>query len=104
MAVRPHVQKPYDANLMKSTMSKEFATLEPGGGVSEAVLRSAAEGKGERSEDESRRAQDAGGDAYGLLGNLENRERNGTFGLAARVGDEAGISGWIKTRRGAAAF
>jgi hypothetical protein len=26
MAVRPHVQKPYDANLMKSTMSKEFAT------------------------------------------------------------------------------
>jgi len=27
MAIRPHAPKPYDTNLMKSTMSKKFATV-----------------------------------------------------------------------------
>ena len=30
MAIRPHAPKPYDTNLMKSTMSKKFATFSPG--------------------------------------------------------------------------
>jgi len=28
MAIRPHAPKPYDTNLMKSTMSKKFATTD----------------------------------------------------------------------------